>query len=151
MILISAYPDKVLFAGGPYPGPDDEKTIFEAEAAVQRLGTERGAISIGYKTVGIVGLTATISGKSINVEETLKDLGAKKIGTEIQISLSGDVLFDFDKWEIRPVAEKTLAKIAEVVRELKKSSVLIEGHTDSKGSDAYNLQLSQKRADSVKN
>ncbi len=37
-----------------------------------------------------------------------------------------------------------------MIKELKKSCVRIEGHTDSKGSDSYNLTLSQKRADSVK-
>lgn len=150
IILFSAYPNNFVITANPYPGPDDQKTILEAEEAAKRLGKDRGAISIGYKTVCIVGFAVTISGKSINVEETLKNLNAKEVGTEIQISLSGDVLFDFDKWDIRPEAKETLDKIAKVVKELKKNNVLIEGHTDSKGSDSYNLKLSQNRADSVK-
>ncbi len=150
MMVFFAYPNDFVIAAGPYPGPDDPKTILAAEEAVRRLSKDRGAISIGYKTVGIVGLAVAISGKSINVEETLKNLNAKKVGTQIQISLSGDVLFDFDKWGIRPEAEESLDKIARVVKELKKHNVLIEGHTDAKGSDSYNLKLSQKRADSVK-
>ena len=157
-MLFSIYPDNIVIGGdASYTGPDDEKAVMAAEKAVGQLGKNRGAIlinyrsvGIDYKSIGIVGLASTISGKSIEVEETLRDLNAKKVDMEIQISLSGDVLFDFDKWGIRPEAEEPLAKIARVVTELKKNNMTIEGHTDSKGSDSYNLNLSQKRADSVK-
>ena len=150
-MLFFAYLSNFAIAAGLYPSPDDEKTVMAAEEAVKRLGKDRGAIPIGYKTVDIIGLgPVEISGKSIKVEEALKDLHAKMVGTEIQISLSGDVLFNFDKWKIRPEAEKTMYKIAKIIKELQKEHVLIEGHTDSKGSDSYNLKLSQRRADSVK-
>jgi outer membrane protein OmpA-like peptidoglycan-associated protein len=150
-MLFFGYLSNVVIAASLYPSPDDKKTIMAAEEAVKQLGKDRGAIPIDYKTVDIIGLEPVeISGKAIKVEEALKDLHAKMLGTEIQISLSGDVLFNFDKWEIRPEAEKTLYKIVKVIKELKKENVLIEGHTDSKGSDSYNLKLSQKRADSVK-
>jgi len=72
------------------------------------------------------------------------------VGERIQVSLSGDVLFNFDKWDIKKGAEKTLFKLAKAVKSLKIKEILIEGHTDSKGSDEYNLALSQRRADSVK-
>jgi outer membrane protein OmpA-like peptidoglycan-associated protein len=151
IILFSVYPDNFVDAEDTYPGPDDQITIFEAAEAVNRLGKDKGAVSIDYEKVDIVGLSAAVSGKSINLEEALKNLDAKKIGKEIQISLSGDVLFDFDKWDIRPEARETLNKIADVLRELGKKNVIIDGHTDSKGSESYNLELSQNRADSVKN
>jgi outer membrane protein OmpA-like peptidoglycan-associated protein len=61
------------------------------------------------------------------------------------------VLFDFDKVDIRPEAESVLANVAEVLKQHPKAAVLIGGHTDAKGSDSYNLRLSQRRADSVKN
>ena len=151
IMLFFGCSSNVVIAASLYPGPDDKKTVMAAEKAVKQLGKNRGALPIGYKTVDIIGLGPVgISGKTIKVEEALKDLHAKIVGTEIQISLSGDVLFNFDKWEIRPEAEKTLYEIAKVIKELKKENVLIEGHTDSKGSDSYNLKLSTKRADSVK-
>jgi outer membrane protein OmpA-like peptidoglycan-associated protein len=128
----------------PYSGPDDKRAIQEAEKAVQRLGPDRGAISI-------IGLEpVSISGSSAGITKTLSDLGAKQVGKEIHITLSGDVLFDFDKWDIKPEAEETLLKLATGIKETNKKNVLIEGHTDSKGSDSYNLELSQKRADSVR-
>lgn len=70
--------------------------------------------------------------------------------TEIKVELSGDVLFDFDRWDIRPEAEPVLQKVADVIKQYPNASVLIVGYTDSKGSDSYNLKLSQKRAESVK-
>jgi outer membrane protein OmpA-like peptidoglycan-associated protein len=69
----------------------------------------------------------------------------------IQIALSGDILFDFDKWEIKEQAVDTLARLAKLIKDLKKHHVLIEGHTDARGSESYNLDLSNKRALSVKN
>ncbi|MCP5053470.1 MAG: OmpA family protein, partial [bacterium] len=71
--------------------------------------------------------------------------------TEFQIQLSGDILFDFDKWDIKPGAEETLKKVSEVIRTSGSTRVVISGHTDSKGSENYNQDLSGKRAESVKN
>jgi outer membrane protein OmpA-like peptidoglycan-associated protein len=79
-----------------------------------------------------------------------RDLKVKETKTEIKIELSGDVLFDFDNWDIRPAAEPELTKVAEVINQYPDAAVLIVGYTDSKGSDSYNLKLSDKRAVSVK-
>jgi outer membrane protein OmpA-like peptidoglycan-associated protein len=69
---------------------------------------------------------------------------------EVKIELSGDVLFDFDQWDIRPDAEPILRQVAEIIQRYPKAKVAIAGHTDAKGADAYNLQLSKRRAASVK-
>jgi outer membrane protein OmpA-like peptidoglycan-associated protein len=128
----------------PYAGPDDARAIQEAEKAVKRLGPDRGAISI-------IGLeSVSISGASTGITKTLRDLGAKQVGSEVHITLSGDVLFDFDKWTIKKEAEGPLRKLASGIKELNKKHIVIEGHTDSKGSDSYNLELSQKRAEAVR-
>ncbi|RIL08480.1 MAG: OmpA family protein [Proteobacteria bacterium] len=79
-----------------------------------------------------------------------KDLEIKETATEIKIELSGDVLFDFDKWDIKKEAEPVLKQVADVIKEHPRSKVTVEGHTDSKGADDYNLRLSQRRAESVK-
>jgi len=85
-----------------------------------------------------------------NLKGTTQDIEIKETETEIRIELSGDVLFDFDKWDIRKEAEPVLESVADVIKEYPNASVLIEGYTDSKGSDSYNLKLSQNRANSVK-
>ena len=96
------------------------------------------------KVINIVGIV-------LGIEVVLKDLNAKVSDTEIKIEMSGDVLFDFDKASIRKKAEPTLRDIARVIDKYHTKNVLIEGHTDAKGSDRYNLKLSKLRAQSVKN
>src|SRR5580765_7580822 len=61
-----------------------------------------------------------------------------------------DVLFDFNKYTLKPEAREKLAKISGIVLAYPDLKLDVEGHTDSIGSDEYNLQLSEKRADSVR-
>ena len=62
------------------------------------------------------------------------------------VTLPGDVLFDFDRADIRAAAEPTLRRLADLVRGSGPSAVVITGHTDAKGSDDYNQALSERRA-----
>jgi outer membrane protein OmpA-like peptidoglycan-associated protein len=78
------------------------------------------------------------------------DLAVAETETEIRISLAADVLFDFDSSDIRDEAAAALSKVATVIREHPNQPVRIEGHTDSKGADAYNQALSEDRALAVK-
>ena len=67
------------------------------------------------------------------------------------ITLDSGVLFDVDKYDIRPEAEEALKNLATVLKEMDVKNFEIDGHTDSDGSDEYNQVLSEKRANSVKN
>lgn len=80
----------------------------------------------------------------------VQDMQMKETKTEVRIDLAADVLFDFDKADIKPAASESLKKVADVIREKGRGTVRIEGHTDAKGSDAYNQKLSQRRADAVR-
>lgn len=91
-----------------------------------------------------------IKGLPVEVDKVLNDLGARKVGRTIQVSLPGDVLFDFNKWHIKKRAEKTLEKLVQAIKKLKIKEILIEGYTDSRGSKEYNLTLSKRRAEAVK-
>jgi outer membrane protein OmpA-like peptidoglycan-associated protein len=95
-------------------------------------------------------------GKAAHVAPTLNELANKAFGINtretaqsIVIELSSDILFDFDRADLRPGAEQSLRKIAEFIAARDKRDVLIEGYTDSKGSDDYNGKLSLARAESV--
>jgi outer membrane protein OmpA-like peptidoglycan-associated protein len=61
-----------------------------------------------------------------------------------------DVLFDFNKASLKPGAREKLSKVAGIVLAYPGLRLDLEGHTDSIGSDEYNLSLSEKRADSVR-
>ena len=84
------------------------------------------------------------------VAGAIQALEVKETATEIRIELPADVLFDFDKAEIRPDAAQVLAQAARLLRPHSKRRVVIEGHTDAKGNDQYNQQLSERRAQAVK-
>ncbi|HEX6881578.1 MAG TPA: OmpA family protein [Terriglobales bacterium] len=62
-----------------------------------------------------------------------------------------DVLFDFNKATLKPGARERLARVAGVVLAYPDLRLQIEGYTDNVGSDTYNMQLSEKRAETVRN
>lgn len=61
-----------------------------------------------------------------------------------------DVLFDFNKASLKPGAREKLAKVAGIVLAYPGLNLALEGHTDSVGGDDYNMVLSEKRADAVR-
>lgn len=67
----------------------------------------------------------------------------------ITLSDAGDVLFDFDKSDLTPAATAQLDTLMDKLRNADVVSIKVIGHTDSKGSDAYNQALSERRASSV--
>lgn len=67
-----------------------------------------------------------------------------------QVSLSSDVLFEFDKAQLRPEGREELDKLAERVKGANIESVLAIGHADRIGPEKYNEKLSRERAESVK-
>ena len=68
-----------------------------------------------------------------------------------RVSFSADALFDFDKSAIKPEGKQALDKFAAELRGSKFDVISVTGHTDRIGSDAYNVKLSTRRADVVKN
>jgi outer membrane protein OmpA-like peptidoglycan-associated protein len=65
------------------------------------------------------------------------------------ITLSGGVLFASNKSQLLPGAQNSLNQVAEALKSQEDKKILVEGHTDSRGSDATNQALSKARADSV--
>ncbi len=65
------------------------------------------------------------------------------------ITLNERILFDFDKAEIRPDAARVLDVLAAALGKVSTKDMQVRGHTDAKGSDAYNQALSERRADAV--
>ena len=93
--------------------------------------------------------TAAAQGSSLTAQSS--SLSGTETGFNIEINLSSDVLFDFDKAELKPEADGELQKAADIISQKGKGLILISGYTDSKGTDAYNKRLSLARAQAVKN
>jgi outer membrane protein OmpA-like peptidoglycan-associated protein len=130
-LTFQAPPDSVRAVDIVFPwfGP------FEAVA----IAGEGGAAASGI----------AVAGRSTELQRALKELGAEDTPQAIRVNLSADLLFDFDKADIKPAAAPELRKVATVLKSYPKARVSIEGHTDGKGSDSYNQPLSERRAANV--
>ncbi len=120
------------------------------------IGLIYESLDLKYSSADSAGRTQNTKGGASDLKGEVVDLKAagadiKETSTEIKISLQGEILFDFDKSNLRPTAESTLAQVAKMIGSYPKAQVLIEGYTDSKGSDSYNTKLSDRRTVSVKN
>jgi outer membrane protein OmpA-like peptidoglycan-associated protein len=120
-------------AQSKYADPDSPNTQAAARAALAHA-----------KVLDIIGVSRGLSG-------VMEDLGAKVTEQEITIELAADFLFDFDKYVLKSEAVPSLRKVGEVVKAYPKAPLLIEGHTDGRGTHPYNIKLSENRALSVKN
>ncbi len=129
--------------------PSEAEILASDQAAVDRLGPQRGAIALRSDIREIQGLALGTSGVALNLQQAIADLQAEVRDNQILIQLSTDVLFDFDKADIKPEAESQLHKVALIVKKKAKGAVVIHGHTDAKGSDDYNQTLSLRRAEAV--
>ena len=70
--------------------------------------------------------------------------------SQSKITLQADTLYDFDKATLKPEGKATLDKIAADLSKIKLEVIIAVGNTDSIGTDAYNMALGQRRAQSVK-
>lgn len=85
-------------------------------------------------------------------EEMRRDLeGARveRIGEGIKITFDSGLLFDVDKYDLRPASQENLKKLAVILNKYPDTNIIIEGHTDSTGTRDYNLTLSERRARAV--
>ena len=125
--------------------------ICAAPAAAQAPGEKFRITPIAGKVSGLIFKVTDLSGNPVAIAGRVEEIKVRETPTEMIIDLAADVMFDFDKAEVLPKAEETLSKAAQFIRDRARGTVRIEGHTDSKGDDAYNMRLSQRRADAVRN
>jgi len=117
-----------------------------AEARAERLLKEREQVMLEARTRQVKEATA----RAQALEEELAALQANKTERGFVLTL-GDVLFETDGAILKSGAQQNLYRLVKVLQEHPDQSVVIEGHTDSRGSDAYNADLSQRRARAVQN
>ncbi len=82
--------------------------------------------------------------------ELAKWAAVKEEPRGVVITLSGSVLFASDKALLLPEARTRLGQVSAALLETKERRLTVEGYTDSQGKDAYNIDLSQRRADAVR-
>ena len=92
-----------------------------------------------------------IEEQRLNEKQRLKkEQAAREKMAARNMFINEDVHFDFDKYNLLPLAQKILQKKAEWLRNNPDVSVVIEGHCDERGTNEYNLALGDRRAESAK-
>jgi outer membrane protein OmpA-like peptidoglycan-associated protein len=115
-------------------------------------GNTRTGAAAGAVLGGAVG--AAVGHKMDRQAEELRQIQGVEVehapGTgEINVRLTSDILFDYNSFALRSVSRETLNELATNFAKYPDNQMIVEGHTDSAGSDAYNQRLSEQRAGSV--
>ena len=106
-----------------------------AEEAFERLPEERAR--------------TRLQARDQEIEQLREQLNAKDTERGSVVTFES-VLFDVNKADLKPAANTTIRTLADFLKDNPQRKILVEGFTDNTGSDAYNLGLSQARADSVR-
>jgi len=121
-----------------------------AESQIEQFSKEKDALLISRREME----TTIARERTTQLEAELAELKASQIPakeTERGIVLTlGDVFFAYNKAEVQSGGRGKIEKVATFLHKNPERTVAIEGHTDSRGSDEYNLDLSQRRADAVR-
>ena len=129
-------------SGTTVAGETSTTVAGETSTTVGGGATGGGGLDVTPRVVDLVFRTVTIrDGKDT---ATVSDAPGST-----EVDLAADVLFAFDSDKLTPAAQAELQDTAKLIRDKAKGPVRVEGHTDSVGSQAYNLGLSERRARAV--
>ncbi|MBO2454618.1 OmpA family protein [Actinomadura barringtoniae] len=119
-----------------------DPNVPDANLAKSILDVKAGEAAFDVKTsAAVLDLRTADSIKPLEEEQTK--------GSQVTVSLSADVLFDFNKATLTPTAKRRIAALAPRLRDAS-GTVQVSGHSDAIGAPAYNLTLSRQRAEAVK-
>jgi outer membrane protein OmpA-like peptidoglycan-associated protein len=112
---------------------------------------KRALIGAGVGALAGTAVGAYMDAQEDKLRQQLQGTGVSvtRIGDDIILNMPGNVTFDVNRAEIKPDFYEVLRSVALVVDEYDKTLVDVAGHTDSTGTVAHNMDLSQQRADSV--
>lgn len=112
--------------------------------------TAKGAI-LGATVGGVVGgvIGHQMDQQAKELEQNIPGAIVERVGEGIQVTFPSGLLFDYDSDRIKSEAAQNLKNLASSLGKYPNSSLLIVGHTDAQGTDAYNQALSERRARSA--
>jgi outer membrane protein OmpA-like peptidoglycan-associated protein len=122
------------------------------DARVAAGQTERDRIQLNARTTEVDSAKMArdqATQKAVGLQAEVDALKAKQTDRGLVLTL-GDVLFDTGKADLSPGAARNLDQLVQFLTEHKDRRVEIDGYTDSVGTDSFNMDLSQRRADAVK-
>jgi len=133
---------------------DDEKVDQLAYLAQRRIELAQQTIALrtAEQDIGKASAQraeARLESRDAQIRQLQQDLQAKQT-TRGTLVTFGDVLFDLDRAELKPGGVREVQKLADFLNENPDRQIIVEGYTDSSGSDSYNQTLSERRAEAVR-
>lgn len=125
----------------PFSGLDMKEVLAHYGPGGSGIDLVLGGIPLVLNSSGLLSDASAIDGAT--------GILSDPSGFGFTVGLSGDYLFAFDDFALTENARSALSDVIALYNEYDGTEIVIEGHTDSKGSDAYNQTLSEQRAESV--
>ncbi len=112
--------------------------------------TALGAI-IGATVGGVsgAGIGRKMDKQAEEMKKKLPDAKVERVGEGIIVEFNEKILFGFDKSDLSPASKKNLDKAITVLNKYPDTDIQVQGHTDIRGTEEYNMSLSEKRATNV--
>ncbi len=116
--------------------------IFKNTAAGAILGAAVGGTA-GYA------IGRHMDKQAKEIKQAVPDAQVERVGEGIEMTFNSALLFKINSSDLSDSAKMNLDKLGDVFIKYPETNILVEGHTDDTGPDAFNMQLSEKRAKSV--
>lgn len=128
-------------------------TAGAATGAILGKKNKAVAIIIGAAVGGVAGglIGDYMDKQAAKIQEDLKGAKVERVGEGILITFDSGILFDTDKYSLKPSTQENLKQLAPTLLKYDDTDLKILGHTDNTGTDAHNKVLSDRRADAVDN
>ncbi|OEU51079.1 MAG: hypothetical protein BA871_11350, partial [Desulfuromonadales bacterium C00003096] len=127
---------------GQLIGGDTEGTLIGAGIGAA-LGGTAGGFFANYMEKQEIAMNQALAG--------VEGASIQRDAEVLAVTFKSDVLFDVNSYALKPGGYDELQRVAQVLNNYPQTNILIAGHTDSTGSEAYNQKLSEQRAMAVKN
>jgi outer membrane protein OmpA-like peptidoglycan-associated protein len=135
-------------------GENREKVSQLAYLANQRTEVAKQTVALRSAEQRLEGVSAEraqarLDARDAQIKKLQDQMNAKQTDRGTVVTF-GDVLFDLNRSELKSSGMRNVQQLAQFLQDNPERKVIIEGHTDSTGSDSYNQSLSERRAMSVK-
>ncbi|MEJ8801400.1 OmpA family protein [Pontibacter sp. H249] len=116
----------------------------------KKKNTAGGAI-IGAAVGGAAGavIGRYMDKQAAELQRELANAKVERVGEGIKITFDSGILFDTNSDRLSYAAQRNITDLSKTLKKYKDTNVVVEGHTDANGTDAYNQSLSERRATSV--
>jgi len=120
--------------------------VIGHKAGNTALGAIIGA-TVGGATGAIIG--NHMDKQAAELKADLKGARVERVGEGIKITFDSGLMFDFDSYTLTSGTKENLSGLAKTLNKYPDTNILIEGHTDKSGAEAYNMTLSENRSEQV--